>query len=263
MKNVILLTYCFLIFGLYGQEREYILNTDYTKKIIAESKNVSTIFEIEEKILKHKKNAFIIKDTLHPNSLSGVFMKMGRYFMMNDTHTQYSKYELVSEWRIKELKVSEKHIIFDNYNTLIVNLDDMKFYFVTDNFLDKLDYTSQKKKLDRQAYIENNRKYKISKTTNITYPTKEFKYLLSECTLYTEKLKEHTIRAKKGNMTKTQIREWKKDIVAAKLLDYRISDFLQAYKMTSLKKDSNFVNPINEYKLFSKTLTVASEDSGL
>lgn len=263
MKNIILLTYFFLTFGLYAQEKEYILNADYTKKIIVESKSVSTVFGIEEKILKHKKNAFIIKDTLQPNSLSGVFMKMGRYFMMNDTHSQYSKHELVSEWRIKELGVSERHIIFNDYNTLIVNLDDMKFYFVTDDFLDKLDYTSQKKKLDRQAYIENNRKYRMSKTTNISYPTKEFKYLLSECALYTDTLKEHAIRANKGNMTKAQIREWKKDIVAAKLLDYRISDFLEAYKMASLKKDSNFVNPINEYKLFSKTLTVASEDSGL
>lgn len=263
MKNMILLTCCFLIFGLYGQEKEYILNTDHTKKIITESNNVSTVFGIEEKILKHKKNAFIVIDTLQPNSLSGVFMKMGRYFMINDTHSQYSKHELVSERRIKELKVSERHIIFNNYNTLIVNLDDMNFYFVTDDFLDKLDYTSQKKKNDRQAYIENNRKYRISKTTNITYPTKEFKYLLSECTLYTEKLEEHTMRAKKGNMTKTQIREWKRDVVAAKLLDYRISDFLEAYKMASLKNDSNFVDPINEYQLFSKTLTIASEGSGL
>jgi len=262
MKKITLITCCYFIFvGLYAQNRKYDIEESYTKEIINHSKQHPSVYEVEEKVLKHNKYAFVLKDTIDATSLSGIFLKLNAYFIMNDTHSQYSKYELVSEERINELGVSERHVISNNCNTLIVNLEDGKYYVAAYDFLDRFDYTQRKKELDRLANLDKKRKYKISKTFDLKYPIKQFKSMISECKMYTNRLEQHSAIAKRGNMTKAEIRAWKKDIVAAKLLDFRISDFVDAYENATLEDDSNFINPLNEYDLFSKTLIVARRSS--
>jgi len=260
MKNITLIVFCFVLFGMYGQKKEYILlDSLYTKEIISISEWNPSVYEVEEKILKHKKQAFILKGVVDPISLSGFFIEMDKYFVLNDTHTNYSKDELVLEKRIKELKVSKRHIAYDTCNTLILNRDNGKYYFVEYNFLNRLNYTRILKELNRQVYIEKTRKFELSKINDIIYPLKEFESLITECRIYTNKLKAHSTKSKNGKMSRAEIKEWKKDIVAAKLLDFRISDFIQAYKNVDLENDSDFINPLDEYNLFSKTLIVSHE----
>jgi len=73
----------------------------------------------------------------------------------------------------------------------------------------------------------------------------------------------HGVLSEKGNMTKEQVRNWKRDIVAAKLLNYRISDFIEAYKKADSSKFINKDELLAEYNVFSKTLVVSSRGVGL
>jgi len=247
MKNITLILFYFTLFGLYGQKKEFILlDSLYTKEITSDSKWSPSVYEVEEKVLKHKKLAFTLKETTDAILLSGIFMVIDNYFVMKDTHNNYSQDELVLEKRIKELGVSKRHIAYNTCNTLIVNLDTGKHYFVENNFLNKLDYTTIKTELDRKAYLEKKRKFEISQIVQVTYPKKEFESLINECRIYTNKLKQHNTKAKKGKMSKVEVRKWKRDIVAAKLLDFRISDFIEAYKNVDLENDSNFSNPLTQ-----------------
>jgi len=264
MKNITLIIFYFVLFGMYGQKKESILlDSAHTKKTISDSKWNPSVYEVEEKILKHKKRAFTLQGVIDPSSLSGVFLEMDKYFVMKDTHTNYSKDELVLEKRIKELGVSKRHITNNVCSTLIVNLETGKHYFVANNFLYNLDYTQINKDQNRQSYLEKTRKFALSKTIDVTYPLDEFESLIEECRMYTNKLKEHNTKSKNGKMSRTEIREWKRDIVAAKLLDFRISDFVEAYKNADLENHSDYINPLAEYNLFSKTLIVAHESSEL
>lgn len=263
MKNITTII-CFLtFFAIRAQDKKYILYPLHTQEVMAKSGYSPVVYRVGSEILKHKKEAFILKDTLHIVALSGVFETIENYDVIGGTHSQFSNKELVLRERINELEVSERHIILDTYKTLIMDSKTGQYYFVQPDFLKTFDYTSEKRRLARQEYIRSNRSLSVSKTSSIAYPTKKYRAMIKECNVLTKRLIRHDALAKKGKMTKQQVINWKRDIVAAKLLNYRISDFIEAYKKayssTFLSKDELLA----EYNFFSKTLVVSSKGVGL
>lgn len=87
--------------------------------------------------------------------------------------------------------------------------------------------------------IEKKRKSTLTKSTTVEYSLNAYEAMISECQQLTAKLMQHRKLADSGLMNKKQMIDWKRDLVAAKLLNYRIDDFKSACK--------NLNYPIQEY----------------
>ncbi len=103
----------------------------------------------------------------------------------------------------------------------------------------------------------------VSRIDNFEYSLKEYKSMLSRCKELTSKLIEYDKLIKDGSMTRKQTKAWKRDVMEAKLLDYRIEDFTTIYRGGDYPH-VNYLNiqVLNNYDDFSKTLDSASQYAG-
>lgn len=95
------------------------------------------------------------------------------------------------------------------------------------------------------------------------YPLAEYEAMVKRCNELASQLVKHEKRYHSGVMTKKEKKAWKRDIVEAKLLNFRIEDFTAVY----LKGDQPIVEYINiqvlnNFEDFSKTLEVSDKYAG-
>ncbi len=111
--------------------------------------------------------------------------------------------------------------------------------------------------------IPNQNTTTVSRIDNLEYSLEEYESMLSRCQELTNKLVEYDKIIQNGSMTKKQTKAWKRDVMEAKLLGYRIEDFTAIYR----DGDYPYVNylniqVLNNYDDFAKTLNDATQYAG-
>ncbi len=126
-------------------------------------------------------------------------------------------------------------------------------------------YQTQKE-LDIEEKIVDQHQEQISTAAriyNIKYSLQEYETMIKRCNELTAKLLKHEELYKSGSMKKKQKKEWKRDLIEAKLLNFRIEDFKAIY----LNGDYPIVEYINiqvrnNFEDFSKTLETSTQYAG-
>ncbi len=104
---------------------------------------------------------------------------------------------------------------------------------------------------------------KASRVDNITYSIAEYEAMIKRGKELITKIKEHDKLIQKGSMSKAAIKEWKKDMLEAKLLNYRISDFTTKYLNAGYSLIDNVSTEVlSDYYDFSKTLETSDQYAG-
>ncbi len=111
--------------------------------------------------------------------------------------------------------------------------------------------------------IEQPQTHRISRVDKLTDFSKEYEAMVKRGKELTTLLIEHDKLVKKGSMTKKQITAWKRDVIEAKLLSYRIDDFTYSY----IKEGYSLIdlvspNVLSDYYDFSKKLESSSQYAG-
>ncbi len=104
----------------------------------------------------------------------------------------------------------------------------------------------------------------ISRVDNIKYSMEEYDALIERCRELTSKLVEYDKMIQEGSMTKKQKKQWKRDVVEAKMLNFRIDDFTS----TLIKENYSLIEHLNkealsDYYDFSKILESSMNYAGL
>lgn len=111
------------------------------------------------------------------------------------------------------------------------------------NFTGETNATQTVQEFANHSDIEKKRTSRLTKSTTVEYSLEysleAYKAMISECQQLTDKLLKHRALSDSGLMNKKQMIDWKRDLVAAKLLNYRIDDFKSACK--------NLNYPIQQY----------------
>jgi len=122
-----------------------------------------------------------------------------------------------------------------------------------------LEYTSVTTEV--KDYDDNN---KASRVDNIKYSIEEYESMIVRCKELTARLVHHKQTVRKGSMSKSQYRAWQRDLVEAKMLNFRIDDF----NMKFFEQDNTLLDRINKESLssyydFSKVLESSMNYAGL
>ncbi|WP_066316952.1 hypothetical protein [Aquimarina aggregata] len=223
-------------------------------------KKNKTIALLKDRIENEK--SFLLGDRANYNNLSGVFEKIGNYQVISNDYGPFFKNELIQDSIIKKFNIPKNHIVFQETTTLIIHSKSKKYYLVAHDLLKKVNHTPYLEQVVYTNKIKNNNT--VNQTNTIEYSLKEYESMITECKKLTMKLIAHKEIAQKGNMTKTQFKNWKKDLVEAKLLNYRIYEFTSAYKHFNYPL-SKYVNKevLNNYNYFSEILTNSSKHVAL
>lgn len=144
-------------------------------------------------------------------------------------------------------------------NTFII----LFYLSVTGLFAQEMENLSSDLKHTNQS--ENEVQYKTSvvleaQTYTLAYSLEEYEAMIIRCKELAEKLIEHDKIAQNGSMTKVQIKNWKRDLLEAKLLNYRLDDYTSMYQRQNypLLEYVN-IDVLNDYYDFSKILTSATQ----
>ncbi|MEW7291887.1 hypothetical protein [Aquimarina sp. 2304DJ70-9] len=103
----------------------------------------------------------------------------------------------------------------------------------------------------------------VLRVDNVTYSMKEYESMIKRGKELTFILIEHDKLVQKGSMSKKQIKKWKRDVLEAKLLNYRIDDYTSAY----LREGYSLIDHVSEdvlsdYYDFSKVLETSVQYVG-
>ncbi len=102
-----------------------------------------------------------------------------------------------------------------------------------------------------------------SRIDNLTYSIEEYEDMIKRGKELTIKIIEHKKLTQTGSMTKTQVRELKRDLLEAKLLNYRIDDFTSKYLKAGYSLIDNVSTEVlSDHYDFSKTLEISSQYAG-
>ncbi len=98
---------------------------------------------------------------------------------------------------------------------------------------------------------------------NLKYSMEEYESMVKRGKELTAILEEHDKLIQEGSMTKKQIKNWKRDVIEAKLLNYRIGDFTSAYIREGYSLiDHISQDVLSDYYDFSKKLESSSQYAG-
>ncbi|GAA4271787.1 hypothetical protein U6A24_14455 [Aquimarina gracilis] len=127
-----------------------------------------------------------------------------------------------------------------------------------ENFAPKTEYSNVTIEVNDQE--ENN----ISRVDNIKYSIDEYESMIQRCKELTIKLVEYEKMILEGSMTKKQKKQWKRDVVEAKMLNFRIDDFTTIL----IQQNYSLIDHVNkkalsDYYDFSKVLESSINFAGL
>jgi len=292
MKNWILcMAFCLTYLGSYSQKKQYILEPSNTIQLITKLQYSTMVYEVEESDLvqsivkdyngkklednndqivtivlaqkgKSQRSSFFISDTIPAINLSGSFETVGKYYTIIHDEKGFFKNELITESTIKDAKISEDNIVSNTYNSLLFNRETGKYYVVKNDFAEKFDLPNEEMKKGRlaSAYSKADRKSMVvSRSYTLDYSIEQYQMMIDRCKELTNELEKYNKLAAKGYMSKEQYTNWKRDLVEAKLLDYRIDDFNKMYQSKSYSFEEYVTSEVlDNYNDFSKTLTTAN-----
>ncbi len=300
MRNILLyLIGGFVSLGVFAQEKQYVLNSTHSIKTLIAQDYSPEIYEIGESNLvyryaqnaddkfryynkpkvdsitstknvlarqrSNRKVSFVLGEKIQAFVLSGVFEKLASYKVMASDYGGFLKHELIRESTIKKLNIPDSKILLNEFNMVIVNLETGKYYFVKPDFLKELSYFS-----DEQPLVDYTDEVIPQKTETVlpikealVYDIAKYEAMIQRCKELTSRLIMHNKRIDRGEMTKTQVKDWKRDLVEAKLLNYRIDDFLSIYD-ERIYYNNEYVNKdmSDSYNNFSRTLDTANRYAG-
>jgi len=103
----------------------------------------------------------------------------------------------------------------------------------------------------------------VSKIFTLAYPLEEYESMIIRCNELSYVLLEHKERIDDGSITKSQIKDLKRDLVEAKLLHFRLSDFTQMYhKLNYPVLEYLSEETLSNYQVFSKILLNTTQYAG-
>ncbi|WP_299440825.1 hypothetical protein [uncultured Aquimarina sp.] len=269
MKRIILFVICSIVFSTaHSQKENYILDPYTTMKLITKLEYEPVVYKVVVKEVKNQsgvtKEKLFVGDLIASNSLSGSFIQMDNYVMMKRNNDEFLKHELALKDLVLKFKLSNKSYFSTTSQVLIRNIETDKYYYTEPYFLKRFDIQWEQKKQSRKLAIKNKRKMNVSRIDNMKYPLKEYSIMMNECKSLTIRLKGHRVISETGKMTKTQMLDWKRDIIEAKLLNYRIGELKESYEM---KKYASYLNRTdtlsNSYDTFYEILNAANKYTGL
>ncbi|SHI37288.1 hypothetical protein [Aquimarina spongiae] len=96
-----------------------------------------------------------------------------------------------------------------------------------------------------------------------TYPVEEYKAMIARCKELSLKIIAYDRMIQEGTMKRSQRKAWKRDLMEAKLLNYRIDDFTNAYLRQNYSLIEHVDNKsLSDYYDFSKVLESANKYAG-
>ncbi len=104
---------------------------------------------------------------------------------------------------------------------------------------------------------------KISRIDNIKYSAEEYELMIKKCRELTIKLVKYDKMIQDGSMTRKQKKQWKRDVVEAKMLNFRIYDFTDKL----IQQNYSLIDHVNkealsDYYDFSKILESSMNYAG-
>ena len=107
---------------------------DYNDVAVSRKKLRSTnkIKAIEKP--KHKKG-YMLQNAIGPEYITGKFLEVGRYFVLNATTKGFSKGQLITQRTFLNYRISKKKLNFNRTKVLIKNKDTKEMYLVDNSFL--------------------------------------------------------------------------------------------------------------------------------
>ncbi len=96
-----------------------------------------------------------------------------------------------------------------------------------------------------------------------TYPVEEYEAMIARCKELSLKIIAYDKMIQDGTMKRSQRKAWKRDLMEAKLLNYRIDDFTNAYIKQNYSLIEHVDNKsLSDYYDFSKVLENANKYAG-
>lgn len=269
MKRIILFVICSIVFSTsYSQKENYILDPFATVELIAKLEYEPVVYKVVIKEISSRsgitKENLFVGDLVASNSLSGSFIQMDNYVMMKRNKNEFLKHELVLKNLVLMAGLPNKSYVPTTSQVLIKNIETNEHYYTEPYFLKRFDIQWEQKKQSRNLAIANKRKINVSRIDNMKYPFKEYRGMMKECKKLTSKLRRHREISETGKMTKTQMLDWKRDIIEAKLLNYRINELSESYEMIKYASYLTATDTLSSsYDKFYEILNAANKYTGL
>jgi len=286
MKTHICYLFCCLPFFIgTSQTKQFILDIGYTIQVLEELHYTPIVFEVEESDLLHSKvrgykqeNSsivdqqnliknevdskinFFVSDVVYLNQLSGSFLQLADYVVVNNNENGFFKNELITKDVAKKSKISKDNIADIDHTTLIKCIETNKYYFVKQDFSEKFDFTDTLLSNYNDQLLDvkdDNKRDIVASEIDEEHTLEQYKAMIRRCRELTTKLIVHNkLLIKRWAMTKSQTTELKRDLVEARLLSYRIDDFNKRYskKNQEVIKEHFDKEALDSYINFSNVL---------
>lgn len=287
MKNHTLIILGYMLFlNVSAQQETYVFDPLHTNQILTELNYSPTIYEVNKKDLTNvfisrtkgennyrttsskvklnEKESFVIGKNCSADELSGSFGVIAAYSVMASDYDRFLKGELVGYTKVKFFDIPEKYITLQEYEILITNKETGKLYYVKPDFLEKFNHIPNDTDLADNTATNRINKSVVSQSYTMAYTIENYKNMILSCRGLTAKLMIYNRMAKNNTLSKKEFKNWKRDLVEAKLLNFRIDEFISAYdKVNYPFKDYVNKELLDNYADFSSTLTNATIVSGL
>ncbi|WP_405205138.1 hypothetical protein [Aquimarina sp. LLG6339-5] len=103
----------------------------------------------------------------------------------------------------------------------------------------------------------------VSKEYKLMYSLSEYKSMIIRAKELGDILSENDDSVQNGSITKTEIEKWKRDLVEAKLLNFRLDDYTSMYhKLNYPLLEYLSIEVLNDYRGFSETLSNSTQYAG-
>ncbi len=103
----------------------------------------------------------------------------------------------------------------------------------------------------------------VSPAYDVKYSIQKYEEMIQRSKELTSELVAYDKLIKSGSMKRKQIKKWKRDVMEAKLLNFRIEDFNKVYRSSNYPVVNYLsIQALNNYDDFSKTLEDAVQYAG-
>jgi len=289
-RGKILWILCCLVSLSYAQDKEtyFTLDLAYSNQVMRESNYSPTIYEVYESDLIHKyieseekQSAVLAKD--HPvansivralksknnksfilgkkadlDTLSGSFNNVANYLALGDNFEEFFKNELIQESVVGGLNVTNDLIQLNKYTTVIFHVDTGRYYFVQSDFIQTFDFSNQviPRMFAHKTIVRHDNFQPTKKVEDkIEQLIHQYEVMIAKSKEFTKELRIYDKLANTTTISETQMIAWKRKVVEAKLLNFRIIDFQSKY-LSSGNSIQHYVNKdiIIYYNDFSEAL---------
>ncbi|GAA4278873.1 hypothetical protein [Aquimarina mytili] len=117
--------------------------------------------------------------------------------------------------------------------------------------------------LTEEKEIQYSTSVNMSPTYDVKYSIQKYEEMIQRSKELTSKLVEYDKLIKSGSMKRKQEKNWKRDVMEAKLLNFRIEDFNKVYRSGNYPMVNYLsIQALNNYDDFAKTLEDAVQYAG-